>query len=549
MATGTGQLEAYSVAQRTLFLSLLLREGGTESQFPDAALPHTIPHEEIDRFLQASDGDCELAVRAFCGTLLWRRDTLRLAYERRRREVESDGPPQQHPIVEANVHQQLTSGSPARLGLEVRPFVPLMNNGTTRFLGFSGFDRHPIVWSDARLSRPEVVGADHQLAVDNTVYMMECLRRVCYARSLPFKIYVLMDFSGWSLKLASHRLLQRLLVTTLMQHYPETQLRTYIVNAPALFQVAWRIFKAFAPANTVRKVSFLRLEEAKCRRVFQAVEEKRSRRESREVEREASRVGGELLAELVALGNSQEELEEFFLRTPREVLPKEYGGDLLFAPCSMGPGEEVFAGARYMDQELVEAQGTTRGENQSDGRERETDMYGVRPTVPQIVDRRLFSPSKFAFVDSGKVRRSPRPSAAGRSNSSRAAGQVRGTETEIEKEKSSVARRRAGNDSESRSTTSTASGTSTASSAQSSARANGLPARARDADADHRLLPVRRSGAEGGDPQDKKPSAEFVSGFAHVDTRLHLQRISDSRQNESAEERALSKSKSSVAAG
>ncbi|CAD7930614.1 unnamed protein product [Amoebophrya sp. A25] len=159
--------------------------------------------------------------------------------------------------------------------------------------------------------------------------MMEALKRTCYARNRKFRLYVLLDFSGWTFKLAGHSALQRKLVTLLLNHYPGTQMRTIIVNARPLFQVAWRLFTQLAPKTTCEKVKFVNL--------------KRASSTSSDTPNHA----------FSGTSDGDDDLRRVIqgeCHIPLSVLPYEYGGAQFQIPCSMGPGEPVFEPSRYVDQ-------------------------------------------------------------------------------------------------------------------------------------------------------------------------------------------------------
>ncbi|CAD7934954.1 unnamed protein product [Amoebophrya sp. A120] len=332
-------------------------EAGKEQQEPPPGVPledweqllfadeqQTIyTREEVLRFLASTENDVPAAVRSFRATVRWR--------EARKRNAKNNFLP-------------TALQPPERL---------LMNNGSTRFLGFA-HDGYPVVWSDSRLSRPELVDPndpEFTMYCNNTIYMMEALKRVCLQRQkLPtFQIYVLMDFSGWTFRLSKHSALQKTLVKLLLNHYPGTQRGTFIINAPPLFQIAWSIFRAFAPSNTCKKIFFLQIPF-----------------HSRD-----TIVGDE--------ENFPFLQQALFTKIPKEILPFEYGGSNQFPVCTMGPGEPEFPTARFYHQAErritdPDPEGNSRRGMLGSGTRPDHDFHSTSPPAGKILSNNHSSTNK-----------------------------------------------------------------------------------------------------------------------------------------------------------
>lgn len=67
------------------------------------------------------------------------------------------------------------------------------------------------------------------------------------------QISILVDFDGWSLKNVDNDL-DKMMIDTIQNFYPERLGAAYVVNAPTVFKVAWAVVRPWLDNRTTSKV-------------------------------------------------------------------------------------------------------------------------------------------------------------------------------------------------------------------------------------------------------------------------------------------------------
>eukprot|EP00047_Mylnosiga_fluctuans_P019208 m.80145 g.80145 ORF g.80145 m.80145 type:complete len:296 (+) comp8026_c0_seq1:33-920(+) len=167
------------------------------------------------RYLRARDWEIPAAEKLLRGTLAWRREY---------------GVEALHPNM---IEEECKTGK----------------------LYIHGFDRNhrPVMYQKPRYQNTN----NHADQVKQVVYFLE-REMACMDKEKGVEQHViLIDFKGYSLLNAPPMHVTREVMTVLMDRFPERLGNAFMVDAPMLFNMAWRILRPFIPKATQDKVHFV----------------------------------------------------------------------------------------------------------------------------------------------------------------------------------------------------------------------------------------------------------------------------------------------------
>ena len=67
------------------------------------------------------------------------------------------------------------------------------------------------------------------------------------------QVSLVIDFEGWGLKNTDHDL-DKMMIDTIQNYYPERLGQCFLVNAPTVFKVAWAVVRPWLDKRTTNKV-------------------------------------------------------------------------------------------------------------------------------------------------------------------------------------------------------------------------------------------------------------------------------------------------------
>ena len=67
------------------------------------------------------------------------------------------------------------------------------------------------------------------------------------------QVALIIDFEGWGLKNRDHDL-DKMMIDTIQNYYPERLGQCFLVNAPTVFKVAWAVVRPWLDKRTTSKV-------------------------------------------------------------------------------------------------------------------------------------------------------------------------------------------------------------------------------------------------------------------------------------------------------
>lgn len=129
----------------------------------------------------------------------------------------------------------------------------LLEESMTGKLYASGYDRNgrAILYMFPR----NECSTNSENNVKNIVYQME--RAIaCTGKNGFEKIVILVDFMGWSMKVAPPMKVTKQFLHILQECYPERSYKIYVYNAPLLFRVFWKMVQPFIDPLTKSKIIF-----------------------------------------------------------------------------------------------------------------------------------------------------------------------------------------------------------------------------------------------------------------------------------------------------
>ncbi|CAD7927866.1 unnamed protein product [Amoebophrya sp. A120] len=139
-------------------------------------------------------------------------------------------------------------------------FSPALKTGCWTCLGFTA-NGEPILFVRAGLWNP------HEYSLDQYVrYVVYFVERICSivddnaATSYPFcrGFLILFDLKGWALWHAKYFKYLQQLINITQDHNPQRLAKAYLINAPQIFNAAWKVISPWLNERTRRKVAFLK---------------------------------------------------------------------------------------------------------------------------------------------------------------------------------------------------------------------------------------------------------------------------------------------------
>jgi hypothetical protein len=108
-------------------------------------------------------------------------------------------------------------------------------------------------------ARHDPKNSDNQEIVRALVY--HCEKAASEMTDGVETVVLLVDFEGWGLKNADSDL-DKAMIDTVQNYYPERLGAAYLINAPAIFKVAWAVVKPWLDKRTTSKINFMGSGEA-----------------------------------------------------------------------------------------------------------------------------------------------------------------------------------------------------------------------------------------------------------------------------------------------
>jgi len=103
-------------------------------------------------------------------------------------------------------------------------------------------------------ARHEPKNSDNEECVRALIYYVE--QALAMMENGVEQVSLIVDFDGWGLKNVDHDL-DKMMIDTIQNYYPERLGCCYLVNAPTVFKFAWTVVRPWLDKRTTSKITFL----------------------------------------------------------------------------------------------------------------------------------------------------------------------------------------------------------------------------------------------------------------------------------------------------